>query len=112
MIPIVVQRGHTASAPVKTVQKNKPSQPMAGKRIPVASMGDAHPIIPSGGTTLRIIPAGARQSDCLALLVHTKGQAMASNAADVIQRISATKVDTSGPKKLLAPRTSGQRAAQ
>jgi hypothetical protein len=107
----LVQRGETASAPVHTVQHNEPHQPMAGKRIPAASTGEAQPIIPSGGTMLRRIPTGARQSDCLAFLLHTKGQQMDTIAADVIQSASVSRTETSGPKKLWAPGNSGHRAA-
>src|SRR5215472_3775646 len=71
MVPTVVQRGQIGSAPVNTVQHNKPHQPMAGKRIPAASTGDAQPMIPSGGTTPSRIPSGARQSDCFSLLHQT-----------------------------------------
>src|SRR6516225_9151671 len=107
-----MERGQPASAPVNTVQPNKPHQPMAGKRIPAASTGDAQPMIPGGGMTLRRIPAGARQSACFSSLHQTNAHGSARSAVDVVQRKSASRTETSGPKKFFAPGTSGQRAAQ
>src|SRR5215471_4785890 len=85
IIAIVVQRGQTASVPVNTVQNNKPHQPMAGKRIPAASTGDAQPMIPSGGMTLRRIPTGARQSACFSSRHQTNAHGSARSAADANQ---------------------------
>jgi hypothetical protein len=109
---IPVQRGQTASAPVKAVHNNNPHQLMAGKKMPAANTGEAKPITPSGGMIVRTTPNGPRQSACSASAHHTNGQGRASSADGTIQSTTASRGDTAGPKKLFAPGTSGHSAAQ
>src|SRR5437762_10706981 len=66
-----VRAGQTASAPSETAQKNTPHHPVPGKRMPAAVNGDAHPMIPSGGHTVRTTPTGARQITAVRRGDHT-----------------------------------------
>src|SRR5690349_5184629 len=106
-----VRAGHTASAPIETAQKNTPHQPVPGKRMPAAVNGDAQPMIPSGGHTVRTMPTGARQIASRRRGDHTSSHGKASNREAETQSPMETRADTSGPKKFLAPGIRGHRAA-
>jgi hypothetical protein len=100
-----------ASAPVETAHKNTPHQPVPGKRMPAAVNGETHPMIPSGGHTVRMMPAGARQIASRQRGDHTSSHGKAKTREAETQSPMATRADTFGPKKFLALGIRGHRAA-
>src|SRR5215475_5495299 len=106
-----VRHGQTARAPVTAKQRSIPHQAVPGKRMPAAVNGDAHPMIPSGGNTLSAMATRERQIASVRRGDQTTSHGNDNSTELEIQRPIATRADTSGPKKFLAPGTSGQRAA-
>src|SRR4051812_44715499 len=95
--------GHAARAPLKTAHANKPHQAVRGKSNPAAVSGEAKPMIPRGGMTVRSRAAGERQSACRRSGDHTSGQEDASADVANAQRKTAASTDAWGPKKFLEP---------
>jgi hypothetical protein len=108
-----VRDGQTVTAPViaKQTKTRIPHQVVPGKRMPRLLMEMPTRQSPSGGKTVSRMPTGARQIASLGRGDQTTSQGTLAGRELPIQRPAATRADTSGPKKFLAPGTSAHRAA-
>jgi hypothetical protein len=85
----------------------KPNQPVSGNNSPAEQSGDAHPMMPNGGTALIAKPNGTRQRSWGRFAVQTAAQGAASSKEAPIHISTAYSTGGSGPKKFRAAGITG-----